>query len=103
MPPFLSHQGSRMPPTPHPAPISGAQRVARVAVAAGLVAALSAAGPLPLALATDGSTATAPDPGVKSAHDKLGSDDAVLLAQTKAHREKNVTMMIATTPGQTEQ
>ncbi|WP_217208795.1 S8 family serine peptidase [Streptomyces sp. AC550_RSS872] len=92
-----------MPPTPHPAPIpGGARRAARIAVAAGLVAALSAAGPIPLALAADGSTATAADPGVKSAHDKLGSDDADLLAEAKAQRDKTVTMMIATAPGQTE-
>ncbi|KUN91915.1 S8 family serine peptidase [Streptomyces caeruleatus] len=92
-----------MPPTPHPAPIpGGARRVARVAVAAGLVAALSAAGPIPLALAADGAPAAAADPGVKSAHDKLGSDDADLLAEAKAQRDKTVTMMIATAPGQTE-
>ncbi|GHE72488.1 S8 family serine peptidase [Streptomyces capitiformicae] len=91
-----------MPPTPHPAPIPGARRAARIAVAAGLAAALAATGPIPAAFATDGPTATAADPGVKSAHDKLGSDDAELLAQAKAHREKNVTMMIATAPGQTE-
>ncbi|MGN9755414.1 S8 family serine peptidase [Streptomyces sp. SD31] len=91
-----------MPPTPHPAPIPGAKRAARIAVAAGLVAALSAAGPVPLALAADGSTATAADPGVKSAHDKLGSDDADLLAEAKAQRDKTVTMMIVTAPGRTE-
>ncbi|MFE7272970.1 S8 family serine peptidase [Streptomyces sp. NPDC057623] len=91
-----------MPPTPHPAPIPGAKRVARIAVAAGLVAALSAAGPVPLALAADGAPAAAADPGVKSAHDKLGSDDADLLARAKAQRDKTVTMMIATAPGQTE-
>ncbi|MFI6015285.1 S8 family serine peptidase [Streptomyces sp. NPDC051243] len=91
-----------MPTTPHPAPISGAKRIARIAVAAGLVAALSAAGPIPLALAADGQQAPAADPGVKSAHDKLGSDDANLLAEAKAQRDKTVTMMIATAPGQTE-
>ncbi|MFE0257485.1 S8 family serine peptidase [Streptomyces sp. NPDC059010] len=92
-----------MPPTPHPARIPGAPRAARIAVAAGLVAALSAAGPIPLAFAADGPTggATA-DRGVKSAHDKLGSDDADLLAEAKAQRDKTVTMMIATAPGQTE-
>ncbi|MER5943273.1 S8 family serine peptidase [Streptomyces sp. NPDC001928] len=89
-----------MPPTPHLAPISSARRVARIAVAAGIVAALSAAGPIPVALAADSPTAA--DPGVKSAHDKLGSDDADLLAEAKAQRAKNVTMMIVTAPGQTE-
>lgn len=80
--------------------------VARIAVAAGLVAALSAAGPIPMAFSADapspGSTAPS-DGGVKSAHDKLGSDDADLLAEAKADGDKNVTMMIATAPGQTEQ
>ncbi|MFE9020032.1 S8 family serine peptidase [Streptomyces sp. NPDC007808] len=91
-----------MPTTPHPAPIPGAKRAVRIAVAAGLVAALSAAGPVPLALAADGPAAPVADPGVKSAHDKLGSDDADLLAEAKAQRDKTVTMMIATAPGQTE-
>ena len=40
-----------MTPDPQRAPISGARRAARIAVAAGLVAALSAAGPIPLAVA----------------------------------------------------
>ncbi|MGW1000551.1 S8 family serine peptidase [Streptomyces sp. NPDC002520] len=89
--------------TPERDPISGPRRLARIAVAVGVVAALSAAGPIPLALATDAPHATAADPGVKSAHDKLGSDDADLLAEAKADGDKNVTMMIATAPGQTEQ
>ncbi|MFD8521170.1 S8 family serine peptidase [Streptomyces capillispiralis] len=81
-------------------PISGARRVARIAVAAGLVAALSAAGPIPAAFAADAPPA---DADVKSAPDKLGSDDAELLAEAKADGAKNVTMMIATAPGKTEQ
>ncbi|MFF9200648.1 S8 family serine peptidase [Streptomyces sp. NPDC014986] len=81
-------------------PISGARRVARIAVAAGLVAALSAAGPIPAALAADAPPA---DTDVKSAPRKLGSDDAELLAEAKADGAKNVTMMIATAPGKTEQ
>ncbi|MEW2115099.1 S8 family serine peptidase [Streptomyces sp. NPDC005474] len=92
-----------MPPTPHPVPTSGARRAARIAVAAGLVAALAVTGALPAAFAADAPTATTADPGVKSAQNKLGSDDAQLLAQAKAHRAKNVTMMIATAPGRTEQ
>ncbi|WP_030952884.1 S8 family serine peptidase [Streptomyces sp. NRRL S-481] len=85
-------------------PISSRRRVARIAVAAGLVAALSAAGPVPLAFAADEPGASAPaDADVKSAHDKLGSDDADLLAEAKADGDKTVTMMIATAPGQTEQ
>ncbi|MFC7917563.1 S8 family serine peptidase [Streptomyces sp. NPDC057386] len=88
--------------TPQRAPISRARRVARVAAAAGLVAALSAAGPIPAAFAAD-APPTAADPGVKSAADKLGSDDADLLAEAKAAGDKTVTMMIATAPGSTEQ
>ncbi|MER7186536.1 S8 family serine peptidase [Streptomyces hyaluromycini] len=76
----------------------------RIAVAVGVVAALSAAGPVPLAAAvTPAPAAATADPGVKSAHDKLGSDDAALLAEAKSDGAKNVTMMIATAPGQTEQ
>ncbi|MFJ2237051.1 S8 family serine peptidase [Streptomyces sp. NPDC087859] len=89
--------------TPQREPISGgARRVVRIAVAAGLVAALSAAGPIPMAVAAADAPAAA-DPSVKSAHDKLGSDDADLLAEAKADGEKNISMMIATAPGQTEQ
>ncbi|WP_405644281.1 S8 family serine peptidase [Streptomyces sp. NBC_00019] len=89
--------------TPQREPISGgARRVVRIAVAAGLVAALSAAGPIPMAVAAADAPAAA-DPSVKSAHDKLGSDDADLLAEAKADGDKNVSMMIATAPGQTEQ
>ncbi|MGW5661134.1 S8 family serine peptidase [Streptomyces sp. NPDC003758] len=87
---------------PHRAPTSGARRVARAAVTAGLVAALSAAGPIPLAFSADHPPADA-DPTVKSASAKLGSDDADLLAEAKADGAKNVTMMVATAPGQTEQ
>ncbi|MFJ9814656.1 S8 family serine peptidase [Streptomyces sp. NPDC101151] len=89
--------------TPERDPIPGHRRLARIAVAVGVVAALSATGPIPMALATDVPPATAADPGVKSAHDKLGSDDADLLAEAKTDGDKNVTMMIATTPGKTEQ
>ncbi|MBT2417174.1 S8 family serine peptidase [Streptomyces sp. ISL-22] len=87
--------------TPQREPQPGARRAARIAVAAGLVAALSAAGPIPMAVAADPAPA-AVDPSVKSAHDKLGSDDADLLAEAKADGAKNVTMMVATAPGQTE-
>ncbi|MFJ1732034.1 S8 family serine peptidase [Streptomyces sp. NPDC088254] len=88
--------------TPQREPIPGARRAARIAVAAGLVAALSAAGPIPLAFSADQPSAAA-DPGVKSAADKLGSDDADLLAEAKAAGDKNVTLMVATAPGSTEQ
>ncbi|MET9082955.1 S8 family serine peptidase [Streptomyces sp. NPDC004237] len=92
--------------SPQHDPIPGHRRLGRMAVAVGVVAALSAAGPIPLAAAaipsSSASAATA-DPGTKSAHDKLGSDDAELLAEAKSAGAKNVTMMIATAPGQTEQ
>ncbi|MBB6420733.1 S8 family serine peptidase [Streptomyces sp. AK010] len=91
------------PPTPRDQ-ISGPRRVARIAMAAGLVAALFAAGPIPMAFSADGPGTDAPaDPSVKSAHAKLGSDDADLLAEAKADGDKTVTMMIATAPGKTEQ
>ncbi|MGW2819635.1 S8 family serine peptidase [Streptomyces sp. NPDC001443] len=88
--------------TPQREPIPGARRVVRIAVAAGLVAALSAAGPIPMAFSA-GQAPAAADPGVKSAHEKLGSDDADRLAAAKAHGDKTVTMMVATAPGATEQ
>ncbi|MFJ5551763.1 S8 family serine peptidase [Streptomyces sp. NPDC093225] len=84
-----------------PSSISGARRAARIAAAAGLVAALAAAGPVP-ALAAVG----AADPGtapVKSAEDKLGSADVQLLEQAEAKGDKTVTVMVATAPGATEQ
>ncbi|MGW6904103.1 S8 family serine peptidase [Streptomyces sp. NPDC054940] len=87
--------------TPQRDPKPGPRRAALIAVAAGLVAALSAAGPIPMAVAVDTAPA-ASDPSVKSAHDKLGSSDADLLAEAKADGDKNVTMMVATAPGQTE-
>ncbi|MFF4654838.1 S8 family serine peptidase [Streptomyces sp. NPDC001381] len=90
--------------TPQREPIPGARRAVRIAVAAGLVAALSAAGPIPMAFSADaGQAPAAADPGVKSAHDKLGSDDAGLLAEAKADGDRTVTMMVATAPGKTEQ
>ncbi|MFF4830515.1 S8 family serine peptidase [Streptomyces sp. NPDC001315] len=87
---------------PQREPIPGARRVVRTALAAGLVAALSAAGPIPMAFSADQAPAAA-DPGVKSAGEKLGSDDADRLAQAKADGDKTVTLMVATAPGQTEQ
>ncbi|MFF4207801.1 S8 family serine peptidase [Streptomyces sp. NPDC001796] len=88
--------------TPQRGPKPGTRRVARIAAATGLVAALSAAGPIPLAFSADHPPAGT-DPAVKSASAKLGSDDADLLAEAKADGAKNVTMMVATAPGQTEQ
>ncbi|MZD10202.1 S8 family serine peptidase [Streptomyces sp. SID5785] len=88
-----------MTPDPQRAPISGARRAARLAAAAGLVAALTAAGPVPMALAADSPAA---DPAVKASSDKLGAHDAELLADARADGQKNVTVMVATAPGQTE-
>ncbi|MEU6536424.1 S8 family serine peptidase [Streptomyces sp. NPDC047000] len=96
-------------PQREPESIPGARRVVRIAVAVGVVAALSAAGPVPVAWSADspaasaGNTASSGDTDVKSAAKKLGSDDADLLAEAKAAGDKNVTMMIATAPGATEQ
>ncbi|WP_327355999.1 S8 family serine peptidase [Streptomyces sp. NBC_01304] len=80
------------------APRTGARRAAQIAMAAGLVAALAAAGPTP-AFSADDPAATP----VKSAGDKLGSTDAQLLADAQADGDKTVTMMVATAPGATEQ
>ncbi|MCX5198229.1 S8 family serine peptidase [Streptomyces sp. NBC_00249] len=81
--------------------IPGARRAARVAAAAGLVAALCATGAMP-AFAADGTTAPATPP-VKSADQKLGSADAELLQEAKAKGDATVTVMVATAPGQTKQ
>ncbi|KUJ69307.1 serine protease [Streptomyces albus subsp. albus] len=82
--------------------LRGARRAARIAIGAGLVAALAAAGPAP-ALASALDDAPPPSAPAKSASDKLGATDADLLAEAKADGDKNITMMIATAPGATEQ
>ncbi|MEV7424289.1 S8 family serine peptidase [Streptomyces sp. NPDC091212] len=84
--------------------ISGPRRVARVTAAAGLVAALIASGAAPAFSATHADTPAVPAP-VKSSADpgRLDTADADLLAKAKAEGEKNVTMMVATTPGATKQ
>ncbi|MFD7630569.1 S8 family serine peptidase [Streptomyces sp. NPDC059851] len=87
-----------------PSSISGARRVARVAAAAGLVAALSATGAVPAFAATGTGTGTpGTGPAVKSADQKLGSADAELLQEAKAKGDATVTVMVATAPGQTKQ
>ncbi|MFE2432296.1 S8 family serine peptidase [Streptomyces sp. NPDC059373] len=84
--------------------IRAKRRVVRIALAAGLVAALSAAGPSLAAADTAGAADPAAAPAKAVAdNDKLGSADADLLAKAKADGDKNVTLMIATTPGKTEQ
>ncbi|MGW2558907.1 S8 family serine peptidase [Streptomyces sp. NPDC001514] len=84
--------------------ISGPRRVARVAAAASVVAALVATGAAPAfsAASADDPAGSAP---VKTASpaDKLGATDAELLAEAEAKGEKTVTLMVATAPGQTEQ
>ena len=79
---------------------SGRRRAARIAMAAGLVAALAATAPSWATASDEPAPATG---SVKSAGDKLGSADAELLAEAKADGDKTVTMMIATAPGATEQ
>ncbi|ARZ70093.1 serine protease [Streptomyces albireticuli] len=84
------------------APFGGGRRAVRIAVAAGLVAALTAAGAAP-ALADGPTPAPGSVPPPNSAATKLGSQDASLLADAKADGDKTVTMMIATAPGRTGQ
>ncbi|RSS37991.1 S8 family serine peptidase [Streptomyces sp. WAC08241] len=81
--------------------VPGRRRAARVAAAAGLVAALVAAGTVP-ALASDDPGTTPP---VKAADpaDKLGAVDAQRLTEAQASGEANVTVLVATAPGATEQ
>ncbi|MEV6688221.1 S8 family serine peptidase [Streptomyces sp. NPDC051130] len=89
-----------------PSSITGAipasRRVARVAAAAGLVAALCASGAMPVFAATGATDPGAPA-AVKSADQKLGSSDAELLQDAKAKGDATVTVMVATAPGQTKQ
>lgn len=82
--------------------IPASRRVARVAAAAGLVAALCASGAMPVFAATGATDPGAPT-AVKSADQKLGSSDAELLQDAKAKGDATVTVMVATAPGQTKQ
>ncbi|MEU7037523.1 S8 family serine peptidase [Streptomyces sp. NPDC046237] len=79
----------------------GHRRAARIAAAAGLVTALIAAGAAPVLAADDPATT----PPVKSSDsaDKLGPTDAQRLTEAEATGEKNVTILVATAPGATEQ
>ncbi|MFJ7955173.1 S8 family serine peptidase [Streptomyces sp. NPDC096319] len=79
----------------------GPRRAARIAAAAGLVAALVATGAAPVLAAE----APATTPPVKSSNpaDKLGAIDAQRLTEAQASGEKNVTVLVATVPGATEQ
>ncbi|EFL15138.1 S8 family serine peptidase [Streptomyces sp. C] len=82
--------------------IPGTRRAARVAAAAGLVAALCATGAVPAFAAGSGDDPWVTSP-VKSADQKLGSADAELLQEAKAKGDATVTVMVATAPGQTKQ
>ncbi|MFF1925508.1 S8 family serine peptidase [Streptomyces sp. NPDC058221] len=86
-----------------PGYIPGARRVARVAAAAGLVAALAATGVAPVFAADDPATAPVKAASGDAQADKLGTADASVLAKARAKGEKNITMMVATAPGSTEQ
>ncbi|WP_079277459.1 S8 family serine peptidase [Streptomyces sp. CB03234] len=84
--------------------IPGHRRAARVAAAAGLVAALVAAGTAPAFAADDPANPAPPKPAPSSpTTDKLGSADSERLAEAEATGQKTVTVMVATAPGQTEQ
>ncbi|MCX4969314.1 S8 family serine peptidase [Streptomyces sp. NBC_00654] len=85
-----------------PSSIPGARRAARIAAAAGLVAALAASGAAPVFAADDPAPAVKPS-ATSGKTDKLGKADADVLSKAEAKGEKNVTMMVATTPGATEQ
>jgi hypothetical protein len=84
----------------------GHRRVARIAAAASLAAALVATGAAPAFSAASGDDPAGAASGVKAAKsssDKLGSADAELLAEAEAEGDKSVTVMVATAPGATEQ
>ncbi|MEV0785029.1 S8 family serine peptidase [Streptomyces sp. NPDC050423] len=86
-----------------PGYIPGARRAARVAAAAGLVAALAATGVAPVFAADDPATAPVKAAPGNATADKLGTADADVLAKARAKGEKNITMMVATAPGATAQ
>ncbi|MER5629924.1 S8 family serine peptidase [Streptomyces nitrosporeus] len=86
-----------------PSSIPGARRAARIAAAAGLAAALAATGAAPVFAADDPATAPVKPAATSDKGDKLGEADADLLAKAEAKGEKNITMMVATAPGATEE
>ncbi|MFJ9621773.1 S8 family serine peptidase [Streptomyces sp. NPDC101181] len=86
-----------------PSSIPGARRAARIAAAAGLAATLAATGAAPVFAADAPAPAPVKPSATSDRGDKLGTADAEILAKAEAKGEKNVTMMIATTPGATEQ
>ena len=86
-----------------PSSIPGARRAARIAAAAGLAAALAASGAVPAFAADDPATSPVKPAAASAKGDKLGEADADVLAKAEAKGEKNITMMVATAPGATEQ
>ncbi|MFF1506035.1 S8 family serine peptidase [Streptomyces sp. NPDC058326] len=80
------------------------RRAARIAAAAGLVAALVAAGAAPV-LAVDDPATTPPVKATKPSDetDKLGATDAQRLTEAEVSGDKHVTILVATAPGATEQ
>ncbi|MGW0787376.1 S8 family serine peptidase [Streptomyces sp. NPDC002911] len=86
-----------------PRSIPGARRAARVAAAAGLAAALAATGAAPVFAADDPAASPVKPAAASAKGDKLGEADADVLAKAEAKGEKNITMMVATAPGATEQ
>src|SRR6478752_6304740 len=85
-----------------PSSIPGARRAARIAAAAGLAAALAASGASPVLAADDPAVPPVKPAATSAEGDKLGEADADVLAKAEAKGEKNITMMVATTPGATE-
>ncbi|MEI7031468.1 S8 family serine peptidase [Streptomyces pratensis] len=86
-----------------PGSIPGARRAARIAAAAGLAAALAASGAAPAFATEDPAPAPVKPAATSDRGDKLGKADADVLAKAEAKGEKNITMMVATAPGATEQ
>ncbi|CAM5605752.1 hypothetical protein SBADM41S_04800 [Streptomyces badius] len=86
-----------------PSSIPGARRAARIAAAAWPVAALTATGAAPVFAVDDPAPAPVKPAATSDRGDKLGKADADVLAKAEAKGEKNITMMVATAPGATEQ
>ncbi|WP_369378967.1 S8 family serine peptidase [Streptomyces sp. cg36] len=86
-----------------PSAVPGARRTARIAAAAGLVAALITAGAAPVFAAQTAGPTPVPvkSAPAKSPGDKLGAADEQRLAEAQAKGEKTVTVMVATAPGAT--
>ncbi|WP_404815539.1 S8 family serine peptidase [Streptomyces thermolineatus] len=78
--------------------IPSRRRTARVALAAGMVAALTTSG-IAVAFAAPAQEAPQDGPVKAAAEDKLGQHDADLLAEAKENGDKHVTFMVATDKG----